>query len=218
MRIINTHSNDWSLFALSADITELRSRLKISNRTDRRVKECVRKSATRCKMMFEGKKHETNRKDSQNKSLILRTKTFTLSEIMTSRHTHTHTQTMPTLPASAVWGIYGPLCALIHTHDAHTHTHTKVHTGVCEAWAEAHGSNSQRNTLLEGLQVTPQWDGVRKTWRTFRTALTSHTLTVFVWAYLIFISQYLCICSVMASVRKKHNFNQVIETNEIKNV
>lgn len=77
------------------------------------------------------KKHETNRKDSQNTSLILRTKTFTLdSEMMTSRHTHT--QTMPTLPASAVWGIYGPLCALIHTHDTHTHSkHKGTHRSVC---------------------------------------------------------------------------------------
>jgi len=42
------------------------------------------------------KKNETNRKDSQNTSLILRTETFTLSEMMmTSRHTQTHTHTMP---------------------------------------------------------------------------------------------------------------------------
>lgn len=115
------------------------------------------------------------------------------------------TLTMPTLPASAVWGIYGPLWALIHPS---THTQMKVNSDECvcslgrSCTQAIQSSNSHRKTPKSNrihLQMTPQWFELETVWERHEEPLRQHSLHTLtdLW-YSIFISQCICIYPVIA--------------------
>ncbi len=123
--------------------------LKISNRTDRREQKCVRKTLNG--MLDNVWEKQNTKKYSQNTSWFWQTaEAFTPSGLseMTS-----HTPVMQTRPASAVWGIYRPLWALIHPH-THTHTHTHTHNWRWSQTSEctmSSNSHTERHCTATGF-------------------------------------------------------------------
>lgn len=126
-------------------------RLKISNKTDRRVKECVRKTLDEKLDDVWGKGEAWNwqkqpEKYSQNTSWFGEQTAEAFTPSVLSEMT-SHTPIMPALPASAVWGIYGPLWALIHSN---THTWCEVRR-VSAAWTAGHSEFKLTHSRATGF-------------------------------------------------------------------
>jgi len=143
-------------------------------------------------MMFEGEKNETNRKDSQNTSLILRTETFTLSEMMmTSRHTHKHTLTQ--CHSSCLCSLRDLWVFMSFNPSTHTHTHEGKFRRVCVAWAEATrthrpftvGTHTHTHCVRRATGFSCKWHLSETVWERHEEPLgqhSLHTLTeMFVW-------------------------------------
>lgn len=87
-----------------------------------------------------------------------------------------HTPVTTALPASAVWGIYRPLWALIHPS---THTHTQTHNWRWSQTSECSMSSNSHTERQQGYrihpQMTPQWFELETVWERHKEPLRQNS-------------------------------------------